>query len=180
MGIDPYILSDPAFYKAVEEAFKGNIPGGEAVEASIQNAIKALVVDDVDVSVLFGCSRIQHSGGLPSTEAMWGDFQAFGLDDAIRIPTPFRGRFQDMAVNVTTNTLVGTLDVSLKVDGLGIGIQEHIISYAAGETGLKFLATPTVDDIPVASDISFSFFPAAPGVVGIFRGSASIRLKKNP
>lgn len=174
--VDPYILSDPAIYKAIEEAVKGNIAGGEAFEVLVQNALKAVAADNI--SVFFGCSGVTYTGaGPPETEAIWGVSQAIGADDSIRVPTPFDGRFQDMVVNVAENDLDSSLDVTLLANGSVIGDpKEHTVRYAAGETGLKFkfLAAPTLKLIDKGSLMSFSFLSTS--IVGTLKGSASIHL----
>ena len=177
MTIDPHILGDPSFYKAVEEAFRGNIPGGEVIEASIQDAVRDLGDDEFDV--LFACTLLNHSGSsLTEREGMWASSVIEGSDDSIRVPTPFSGRFRDMVVSVSVNTLDGELEVGLSAEGLVIGDpKEHNIIYEPGETGVIIVPDPTSFIIPVGTLMAFSsFFPF--NTNGIVNISASIRLRK--
>ena len=177
MTIDPHILGNPSFYKAVEEAFRGNIPGGEVVEASIQDAVRDIGDDEFDV--LFSCIRFTHSGGpLVTMESMWAISQIRDSDDSIRVPTPFSGRFRDMVVSVSVNTLDDELEVGLSAEGLVIGDpKEHNIVYEPGETGVVILPDPTSFVVAAGVLMSFSFF-APLSTDGNLSVSASIRLRK--
>lgn len=42
MGVDPYILGDPAFYAAIKEVLESQISGGDVLETAIQNRVAEL------------------------------------------------------------------------------------------------------------------------------------------
>lgn len=173
MTVDPYILNDPAFYKAIEEILKGNIPGGEALEVAVQDAVRDLS----PFNVMFSCSRVTHFSLILETEAMWDKFQASGLDDSVRVPMPFTGRFGFLIVNIIANTLDAEMDVSFVANGAAIGSpQEHVLTFAAGGTGTFVLPTVTSFVFPIQR-MSF-LFSSPTSIAGNARGSASILLVK--
>lgn len=176
MGFDPYLLSDPAFYKAIEEAIRGNIPGGETFEALIRDAIREIGGN----GVMFGFHRGSTSAGDPlPKENMWSISLLEGVDPSIRSMTPFTGKFQDMVISVTSNDLDEEMEVTLLTDGFTIGPPgplEHSITYAAGETGIKILTAQTTNILPVGSRMSFRMNSPASNT-GSAQASGSILLK---